>query len=89
MKIISAAAVSALIFVGGTCIGYADDGQGQDSGDPFHGKTDSGDDAHVLPTPDVLLGKGGVHATIAPKNTSGKATVFPAPYGSGNLINHG
>jgi hypothetical protein len=96
-KMIGLAVCSALLCVGGRSLLYAgdEDGQGQNQNqqgnadDPFHGKTDSGDDAHILPTPDILLGKNGAKPSFASKNTAGKATVFQAPYGSGNLINHG
>jgi hypothetical protein len=92
-KMMSAAACSALLLIGGIWPARADDsngqGQNQQGDNPFHGKTDSGDDAHILPTPDVLLGKSGAKPTFAPKNIGGKATVYPPSYGSGNLTNHG
>jgi hypothetical protein len=87
-------AVAALTFIG-IGAGYADNSQGQNQQgqnqnqqgqDPFNQVTDSGDQAHVLPAPDVLLGPGGAKPTSA--TATGKATVYPPSYGSGNLTDH-
>jgi hypothetical protein len=92
-QMIGVAACSALLVLGGTVYAQGNEpGQNQNqqgnSGNPFKQTTDSGDEAHVFPTSDVLLGSG-VAPTLAPKNGRGQATVYPASYGSGNLINHG
>jgi len=64
-------------------------GNGQDNGNPFHGKTDSGDDAHILPTPDVLLGTNGAKPSFAAKSGVGQASVFTASYGPNSITFHG
>src|ERR1051325_3151829 len=87
-KMLALTAAPALLFISGSSIAYADNrgsqgNQGQD--ERFRAQTDSGDEAHVLPSPDVLLGP--ARATFAP--TVAGSGVYPPSYGSGQLSDHG
>lgn len=56
-------------------------------GDPFFGRSDTGDIVHVLPPPAAIRSPHDTAPTFAP--VTGQASVFPPSYGSGNLIDHG
>ncbi len=60
---------------------------GQDQQNPFVGRSDNGEIVHVLPPPAAI------HSLHATQPTDALAhrgvTVYPASYGSGNLIDHG
>jgi hypothetical protein len=60
---------------------------GQGVGNPFHDHSDTGEIIHVLPTPAAVRSP---HDTAPTDATRAKQLqVFPASFGSGNLINHG
>jgi hypothetical protein len=56
--------------------------------DPFHDRSDTGEIVHVLPTPAAVHSPHDTSPTFAPA-PNGEAAVFPASYGSGNLVDHG
>jgi hypothetical protein len=58
---------------------------GQGRGNPFHDHSDTGRLVHVLPSPDVI--RNPREASDARRGS--KLQVFPASFGSGNLIDHG
>ena len=60
--------------------------QGQGRRDPFLHQSDTGDIVKVTPAPELVNGPG-ASPSIMPSEFA--STVFTAPYGSGNLINHG
>jgi len=65
-------------------------GQGQGQGvehDPFFDRADTGEIIHVLPTPASIRSPHDTQPTFA--LPSGDTAVFPASYGSGDLVNHG
>ena len=63
-------------------------GQGQAFGhDPFFDRADTGEIVHVLPTPASIHSPHDTQPTFA--SPSGDTAVFPASYGSGDLVNHG
>jgi hypothetical protein len=60
---------------------------GQGGGNPFIDHSDTGDTIHVLPAPASIRSPRDTQPTDAPPRSG--VSVFPASYGSGNLINHG
>lgn len=72
---------SAILLSG--CIGLFAQGQG----DPFHDRSDTGEIVKVLPTPASIHSPADTQPTDAPSRQG--LSVYPASYGSGNLVNHG
>jgi hypothetical protein len=60
-------------------------GQGQDH--PFWDHSDTGEIIHVLPPQAAILAPHDTGPTLAPPSRG--TAVYPASYGSGNLLNHG
>jgi len=60
---------------------------GQGGGNPFIDHSDTGETVHVLPTPASAHSPRATQPTDAPAHSG--LSVFPASYGSGNLIDHG
>ena len=60
---------------------------GQGQGNPFVDHSDNGETIHVLPSPASIHSPRDTQPTDAPPRNS--LSVFPASYGSGDLINHG
>ncbi len=60
---------------------------GQEHGNPFVDHSDTGEVVHVLPAPAAIHSPHDTQPTDAVR--TGKLSVFPASYGSGNLLNHG
>lgn len=58
-----------------------------DSQNPFIAHSDTGDTVHELPGPAAIRSPHDTQPTFAP--VANKTTVYPASYGSGNLIDHG
>jgi len=80
-RVAFACGIAAIIAAGGAMIS----GQGQ--GNPFIDHSDTGETIHVLPAPASLHSPHDTQPTDAPAHRG--ASVFPASFGSGNLINHG
>lgn len=75
------AVMTALVLLGAPRYGTA---QGRN---PFVDHSDTGEVVHVLPAPAAIHSPHDTQPTLAPvSNGSG---VYPASYGSGNLLNHG
>jgi hypothetical protein len=63
-------------------------GQQADRGsNPFWDRSDTGDTVHVLPSPASIRSPRDTQPTFAPPQSG--TSVFPASYGSGNLLYHG
>ena len=60
---------------------------GQGNGNPFVDHSDTGETVHVLPAPASIHSPHDTQPTDAPAHRG--ASVFPASYGSGNLVDHG
>ncbi|HEY6213838.1 MAG TPA: hypothetical protein VIW45_16205 [Vicinamibacterales bacterium] len=60
---------------------------GQERGNPFIDHSDTGETIHVLPPPAAIRSPRDTAPTDAPAHKG--LSVFPASYGSGNLIDHG
>jgi hypothetical protein len=60
---------------------------GQGGGNPFIDHSDTGETVHVLPAPASIHSPHDTQPTDAPAHRG--LSVFPASYGSGNLLNHG
>jgi len=60
---------------------------GQVPHDPFFDRSDTGEIIHVLPPPAAIRSQHDTAPTFAPP--SNELAVYPASYGSGNLIDHG
>ncbi|HJZ73575.1 MAG TPA: hypothetical protein VKE51_17655 [Vicinamibacterales bacterium] len=60
---------------------------GQGGGNPFVDHSDTGETVHVLPAPASIHSPHATQPTDAPPHRG--VSVFPASYGSGNLVNHG
>ena len=56
------------------------------SGNPFHGRSDTGEIIHILPPPAALRSPRDTGATFAPVRS--ESATYPASYGSGSLIKH-
>ena len=82
MKRTALGLAAAVILVGGTLAS----GQGQ-SDHPFRGQSDNGETLHILPPQAALHSPHATLSTFAP--VLGRTVVYPASYGSGNLVNHG
>ena len=61
--------------------------QGGTGGNPFWDRSDTGEIVHVLPGPASIRSPYNTQPTFAPPRSG--ATVYPASYGSGNLLYHG
>src|SRR5436309_15378283 len=61
--------------------------RGQKGGNPFIDHSDTGETIHVLPAPAAIHSPHDTQPTDAPVHRG--ASVFPASYGSGKLVNHG
>jgi hypothetical protein len=61
--------------------------QGGASGNPFWDRSDTGEIVHVLPGPASIRSPHDTQPTFAPPRSG--ASVYPASYGSGNLLYHG
>ena len=59
----------------------------QPNNNPFRDHSDTGETVHVLPTPASVHSPRDTNPTDAA--VKGQFSVYPASYGSGNLINHG
>jgi len=59
----------------------------QPNNNPFRDHSDTGETVHVLPTPASVHSPRDTNPTDAA--VKGQVSVYPASYGSGNLINHG
>jgi hypothetical protein len=70
----------------GCCIAFAQ-GQSQGQGNPFTDKSDTGETVKILPIPASLHSPADTQPTDAPPKKG--TAVYPASYGSGNLIDHG
>ncbi len=77
---IAAAAFASLVFAS-----FGSSQSTQMPRDPFFDAGDKGETIHVLPTPASIH----VPWDVGPMFAVNKATVYPASYGSGNLIDHG
>jgi hypothetical protein len=64
---------------------------GQGEGNPFADRSDDGRPLHVLPLPALIRGSRGVAPAplIYGGSPSSGTYIFPAPYGNGQLIDHG
>jgi len=60
---------------------------GQGGGNPFIDRSDTGEIIHTLPAPAAVHSPHDTQPTDAPPHRG--LSVFPASYGSGNLVNHG
>jgi len=60
---------------------------GQGGGNPFIDHSDTGETVHILPAPASLHSPHATNPTDAPSHQG--LAVYPASYGSGNLVNHG
>jgi hypothetical protein len=60
---------------------------GQHQANPFIDRSDNGETIHVLPPPAAIHSPHATQPTDAPPHRG--ATVYPASYGSGDLIDHG
>ena len=74
-------AAAALATLGAGLILYGQQG----NGDPFLDRSDTGEIIHVLPGPAAVHSPHDTQATFVSSGSS----VYPASYGSGNLIDHG
>jgi hypothetical protein len=81
MKGVALAAAGAIVVSGSALL------LGQDGGNPFISRSDSGEIVHVLPPPAAVRSPHDTAPTLAP--VSDKTAVYAASYGSGNLIDHG
>ena len=79
-QVVFACAIALLIAGGRTTTG-------QGGGNPFVDHSDTGEIVHVLPAPASIHSPHDTEPTDAPTHRG--LSVFPASYGSGNLINHG
>jgi hypothetical protein len=61
--------------------------QGGTGGNPFWDRSDTGDIVHILPGPASIRSPHDTQPTLAPPQSG--ASVYPASYGSGNLLYHG
>jgi hypothetical protein len=61
--------------------------KGQEHGNPFVDHSDTGEVVHVLPAPAAIHSPRDTQPTDAAR--TGKLGVYPASYGSGNLVDHG
>src|SRR3954469_779709 len=61
--------------------------KGQEHGNPFFDHSDTGEVIHVLPAPAAIHSQRDTQPTDAAR--TGKLAVYPASYGSGNLLDHG
>lgn len=86
MKRVILGVAAAAIFAGGQiALGQ---GQGNAFGhDPFFDHADNGEIVHVLPTPASVRSPRDTQPTFA--SPSGETSVFPASYGSSDLVDHG
>ena len=79
---------AAALIAGGQIVFGQGQGQGNPYGhDPFFDRADTGEIVHVLPTPASIHSPHDTQPTFA--SPSGDTAVFPASYGSGDLIDHG
>lgn len=79
---------AAALIAGGQIVFGQGQGQGNAYGhDPFFDRADTGEIVHVLPTPASIHSPHDTQPTFA--SPSDETAVFPASYGSGDLINHG
>lgn len=60
---------------------------GQGGGNPFIDHSDTGETVHVLPGPASIRSPRDTQPTVAPPHQG--TAVYPASYGSGNLVDHG
>ena len=81
MKRVMVAAAFATILAGSQLI------LGQGLGNPFVDHSDNGETIHVLPAPASIRSPRDTQPTDAPSRHG--LSVYPASYGSGNLIDHG
>ena len=80
-RFVLACAIASLVVVGGRLT------FGQGRGNPFIDHSDTGETIHVLPAPAAIHSPHDTQPTDAPAHRG--ASVFPASYGSGILVNHG
>jgi hypothetical protein len=80
-RVVLACAIASLIVAGGQLT------FGQGGGNPFIDHSDTGETIHVLPAPAAIHSPHDTQPSDAPAHRG--ASVFPASYGSGNLVNHG
>lgn len=67
-------------------MGAAGAGLVAQSGNPFHGRSDTGEIIRILPPPAAIRSPHDTGPTFAPVRN--QATTYPASYGSGNLVKH-
>jgi hypothetical protein len=79
-RFVFACAIASLVAGGGIM-------SGQGGGNPFVDHSDTGETVHMLPAPASIHSPHDTQPTDAPAHRG--ASVFPASYGSGNLVNHG
>jgi hypothetical protein len=77
----------ALVFAVVSVVAASRLGIGQGGGNPFVDHSDTGETVHVLPGAASLRSPHDTQPTVAPPQQG--TAVFPASYGSGNLIDHG
>jgi len=80
-RAVFACAIASLVVTGGRLT------LGQGGGNPFIDHSDTGETIHVLPVPAAIHSPHDTQPTDAPVHRG--ASVFPASYGSGKLVNHG
>src|SRR5436853_2803937 len=79
MKRFACAVALATLAAGGQLLGQR--------GNPFIDHSDTGETVHILPTPASIHSPHDTQPTDAPRLPA--YAVYPASYGSGNLIDHG